>query len=109
MKFIVNEMPKFGFDCPFFSRGRCYCQTTPDSTSNYECRVFNELGYKSMYSTYEECLCLMEQKVHEATWIPKENSIKVIEFYTCSYCNNIEYSNNINFCPHCGAKMKKEN
>ena len=49
----------------------------------------------------------------EAEWIPMTERIPRVDksislYYKCSNCGNNEYSNNIKYCPECGAKMKEK-
>ena len=53
------------------------------------------------------------RKVPQAEWIPQSEYVKlwgveIIHHYECSNCGNTEYTNNYNYCPNCGAEMRKE-
>ena len=54
-----------------------------------------------------------ESFVLEGVWIPVEEyatswGVNVIHHYECSNCGNLEYSNNIKYCPECGSKMRRD-
>ena len=55
------------------------------------------------------------EPVHHGHWITQEGWTPDDYYYTCSICNEDFYmivgtpsDNNYKFCPHCGAKMDKE-
>ena len=54
-----------------------------------------------------------ESIAREGIWIPVEEyaktwGVNVIHHYECSNCGNYEYTNNIKYCPECGAKMRRD-
>ena len=64
MKFIVDEMPDWGHDCPFFRLGWCY-HRAPFDTGYSVCPIFNEHGYEKMGTTKDMCYCLKKLEVCE--------------------------------------------
>ena len=53
------------------------------------------------------------RKQIKAEWTPikqysKKWGVETINYYRCSNCDNLQYTDNTKYCPNCGAKMKKE-
>jgi hypothetical protein len=64
MKFIVDEMPDLGYDCPFFCRGYCHPGVPFDSGCT-PCTIFNEYGHEKIGTTKDMCYCLKVLEVDE--------------------------------------------
>ncbi len=58
MKFIVDEMPDIGYDCPFFSRGYCHYRISQSDSSSFTCPLFDSYGDRKMGTTDDMCICL---------------------------------------------------
>ena len=70
MKFIVDEMPDFGYDCPFFSLGWCHEKISHADTGISMCPLFNDYGHRKIGTTDDMCICL---KICEKEKRDKEN------------------------------------
>ena len=62
MKFIVDEFPKCGWECPFFSLGWCHNKIASSDTGNHKCPIFNDYGYRVIGVSDSECNSLTKHK-----------------------------------------------
>lgn len=60
MKFLVDEFPRFGYDCPFFSRGYCHDNIPRSDVGVGICPIFNHDGHRKIDAVNEQCICLKE-------------------------------------------------
>ena len=60
MKFVVDQVPKEGKECPFFQEGWC-CTDFVNGTCNKFCPKFDETG--SPLETQGECLLLINNGI----------------------------------------------
>ena len=58
MKFIIDEMPRFGYECPFFSLGWCHKSVARSDIGQHMCPIFNEQGHRRMDAIDNKCSCL---------------------------------------------------
>ncbi len=70
--------------------------------------------YRDRESEIEAYLLAEEgwRLVPQAEWIPQTRYIErwgaeIVDCYECSNCGNIENTNDKNYCPNCGAEMKR--
>ena len=80
---------------------RCCGECANYSYKKHACTICTDEG-KPTDSFYADCpLPDVVERVH-GEWI------NGITGYTCSACGEQEFTNRFNFCPNCGADMRKD-
>jgi rubrerythrin len=86
-------------------------------TGEYECatKAKTLTEFRAQRKTVIQRLGELEDR-DEGHWISQEEAINMDRYdlaYTCSVCGHCDWdsteSENFNYCPNCGAKMKGEN